>query len=712
MEAQDQNKSQVRQIREEYFRLRGLPCPAEPKERYKLALNFTEQIPVDFEGVIMLFDHIEDRNDADWLLLMGWSFDQHINNPHFDPATAHSFYLQAAQLGSSVASYNLGLNYETGNNAAVNLDAAAYWYEKAKHLSFVNARLQLAQLAIQHDARFEAPGFEQFTRNTYEQVLQADQEGSVQAKLEITKLVAAERHYKKDDAVVIQRYDTLAHIHSDINTLPTKVAAGLNMGLRSFLGFGTEYSLEKSSHYLGVIPDKAYNNWVSSTAIPKKEKILRKIQFYMGDAEKHGALSAVLDILRPAYDDPQQVKTILDAVEKGAPPYDRAPSIAMQDAVWAAHYLSAQENWKNKEDWANLRYAIVARQNGLSLEKIERATMIVGPRYNPHDKNGRPTLGVWEKPNQSFEEMQADFIKTGSYVPEAGIIKLNAIFAEQNGSISFDWDMKEDRPALLLAEDFEVALALVFGKPGRNAEGKPDILWPILSLESLHHKELQEYPGITDEHELLQYKYWSPKWLGHTDFGRTLFVTDTLIGDWAWNAKDFTIGDLAQTFHGAVPKMARDLVADIQATGGRVPLSSSKRVMLAPQHIATKSHVTQEANPFFSVEIKEAKMRVEGSYILKDDRIIALDDPLYAQGRVTKKLTDRFNDISAMMPVFERSRQLMSLLYGLAELRRLGYTPPPGWQTQISNKLAAYEHAGYAPLEDRICKHLPCRLER
>ncbi len=106
---------------------------------------------------------------------------------------------------------------------------------------------------------------------------------------------------------------------------------------------------------------------------------------------------------------------------------------------------------------------------------------------------------------------------------------------------------------------------------------------------------------------------------------------------------------------------------------------------------------------------------LNGAYIQEldgvEDRNISRNDTRFGQGRLTQRLTEHYNDIALMMPVFERARQMMGLLYSVMKLREGGYQPHPDVQAAYSGTLRKFEKMPPQSRNRLIMKSPPFRVD-
>lgn len=123
----------------------------------------------------------------------------------------------------------------------------------------------------------------------------------------------------------------------------------------------------------------------------------------------------------------------------------------------------------------------------------------------------------------------------------------------------------EDLPAMISLEDQQIAEILIFGDPKEH----PLNSFPVLSLETENNDEYGKGAEGSGYDKAFSYKIYTPQWLAYTDFGRTFWVTDKLIGTWCWNPERFKIGVPEDCASPNLHFMAKNFVKDLRLTGGR-----------------------------------------------------------------------------------------------------------------------------------------------
>lgn len=704
----------------------GIP-PLSSSDRFSLQYEFTQKIPPQYDHAYALFDEDADSGDRDWLAAIAYILDEHLNNEAlFDPVKAEKLNRRAADLGSAIAAFNLGVKYHTGQETEINLDEAIRWYQRADELGNKLATTRIASiLKFQKDLDF--PENERKIPDEviclYDQAYHnfvSGQSPYIKASFELAKLALSGYEFPTKtaygtDAIIsaslakknltaekqTDAFKTYAlkMYHKIIACEPVKTEAVTHaqiayiLAVRAFFGLDTERDIRKAEEYLNHIPDQSNDSYIRYTLQEYKQHLKR-------------CITADCNISNP---DLEIIKRLCNNSEK-IPEFIRQldnkqikPGKIIANYIVCIKHLSQLEEWRYWYDWDSMLEAVQAHQLGFTFAQAVESTKDSGPRYTPLDERGLPILGVYQKPSIDEIAEQAQKTETGSYVPQPGLIHLNKIRADKNG-IHYGGAYSEDLPAMLTPEDLQIAEILVFGEPAKGP------IFPSLSLETENNDEYGKGAEGNGYDKAFTYKIFTPQWLAYTDFGRTLWITDYLIGQWCWNPEKFHTGTHAQTATPYMHRLGKELIRSLRLTGGRDGGASSARVMIQPKTAFITPKVPSDVykQDAVSVEIKQMSMKVYGSYILNDGRIenrsLFEEDPNFAQGRTVKKLTDRYNDIMQLDPRFERAQQLMALFYGLFRTWELGYRPSEEFQQELTYRLHAMQSLGRARSESLLVR--------
>ncbi|MEM6812586.1 MAG: hypothetical protein AAF549_09000 [Pseudomonadota bacterium] len=671
-------------MRYEYFQAKGLGVPpTDQEDRLKLANTFFwEKNPRDFETTLMLFDQVEDQDDPDWLFLMANLHQVDPDHPYFDPVKTLLFYKRASDLENARASLNLGLIYLQGHYGSIDINAADFWFRKSARQGEDEAKLFLAELAINHSEAYKKNLGINRTM-THGEIVDAMKSGSLAAANLFTKLGGSGKMPEADKYMPVNK---VYEFFSELNPRQTQYQ-GIYIvydimwrhALRVYLGINRDASNSEALEILNRIPQ----NFFSAAAgqfFSKKVSDLKDIIRKNGERPKgYNPVKTVIKEVLESKIDPSEIN-IQEYGEN------------IVDLIWCAEQLTGSEGWDNHGDWEELLRDAQAGYLGLDIEEIKKSTLMQGPRYNPISDNGLPVLGVYETAgNQDSQTDQT------SYVPPPGIVKIDGVFGNPDGTITFDWRTDSVSPSLILPQDITVALVLAFGDTESPLE-------PFLSIESSERHGLSK-----DQYDCFKYKVWNPSWLGRTELGKTLYMADQLIGALCWNSQKFEIGSSKFAFNSTAPNMSLSLQKEIQRTGGFAATATTARVMLSPNNICCPVIIR---DGHYHASIQETKMRVNGDYVIRGreqsaDIHLNENDGKYLQGRVVNKLTERYNDIATLMPIFMRAEQISALTHSLRELRRAGFMPRAELQSLIESQYEEYKGLPELPLEDRLCLPLP-----
>lgn len=756
-------------MREIYFKRKGydFDIPKDSKGRRELASKLTVKTgKPDFEAAIMLFDPDLDKDNSDWYFRLGWLYDQLTDNAeHFDPLRATIFNTESADMGDHTAQFNLGIDSEQGYESSVNVGEAEYWYtrafiEREKQRDFGGWEhaeiLGLVRLRAQYPEYYKniyqdkqaVPLIDRHILNNWSDLEEQK-----------SKIVARYKSLRKNPdqllefmTNIILRHNRSAPITKLIIWRRMKLGIGLglnNLGNQSYLSQQNHDSylangdrdlfIDSLQH--GTYNSAIYRNMVrdilsldKETEIPSadiklslalaEEQMLSpsdtidiniKIS-YIQQVSVLRRLARNLEENEECYND---VRTLVRSIKDKEISFEDAcqrinegvlnTSPAVVDYLGAAYEVMSLDDPVNSHEWRDLLTSAEAVSMDQTLEILRKSTLTEGPVYNASDdESGLPILGHLLHASKSDTAADKSFSDTGRFVPTEGIVDFRGIKAFEKGTFKLDVISTEKGsgvPAFVLPQDIEVALALVFGE-------KLDLNQICLSLERPESDRVKKEYGndLPKGQGTTRHKVWSPKWLGHTHLGRTLYTTDELIGRVCWDVEEFNIVDKNRGLTQESSETLRQLVFDIKTSGGRSIEATASRVMIRPaNHVVIEQ---QEVNHILREKYKEIRVRdfgmfVEGDYSLGDQRMIARDDPTYAHGRRTTKLTERYHDISVAMPVFERGRQLTKMLYAFDKLRQSGWQPNAILQKQIEEATQKYRNLPQQGLDELLMQTRP-----
>lgn len=703
-----------KQIRD-YYLEHGLDnFPYKPEDRLETIHHCLAENPPRLHHAYVLFNEDIDSENAEILERIAFVLSNFENSDLFDPEYAEELYLKAIELGHPDAAFALGIKYRFGHETDIDLDKALGFFKKATDLGHNNAKYQILNLLkLKHE--IEELDNEDFYSDEITRVYKdAFTSGEALSNLYWARLLIHRARKNGDELEdIIDIYEPLAFYgpEKDMDKrISSREEEQKSRSSINYQGNKTQYfTMEQAkaayalSARLALGLDTPINPLRSLTARLKTRLIIKDHQASLSKGilfepitnfarQFFGKeLKASYRLVKELYDYPERFPTVIEGIDYGV----ISPNKKLKNAVEIIAKLAEIEEWSNTHDWHALAEAIEAKRYGLTFRAVTESSLNSGPRYTPLDSRGMPILGVYSPPSVNLGTVQQSKVNGQSYVPNTGIINLKGIRADQKG-FHYDTDTSLTMPAMILPEDISVTQMLVFGHPEFS-------ITPSLSLENHGYKEKPK-----EQRQHVATKAWDPEWLGHTDFGRTLFITDHLIGNWAWNCQSYRVGPSTETESPEMHELGKEFIRDIRLTGGRKSKGDAMRVMLKPETVYITPPADQQASTArqFQVAVKEIRMRVDGDYMtmVKGGQPIhsSLNDTRYEQGRICQKLTDRYNDLAQLDPRFERAKQLMALYYATLRLKEIGYRPPDHIQEKLSEGLLHCINLGDVPKSDRL----------
>lgn len=355
----------------------------------------------------------------------------------------------------------------------------------------------------------------------------------------------------------------------------------------------------------------------------------------------------------------------------------------LNDQLWAACGVIGGDDMSHYKKWDALRREVQMKLLGVTEEQVQTSTQQYGPRYNKLDSKGFLVPASFD-PNS---------------IPKEGDTYFRGVRATKKGEIDFFFEQRPGVPSMIFSQDIDVALIVAF-HPSRP-------LLPSLSLEGLD----EDFPD-RPKWNFIQ-KEWRPRWIGHTMIGETLYAADYWIGQLAWNSKSFPVTpkDIPDP-----EKRARvvALLKEFELCGGQADGYSS-RVMLKPGDVHGTWNKTKEGD--IVCDVHRIDMGVDGSNMAikidpktnayMQDRVVNLNDPRFAMGRVALLLSAKYDEIAELFPMFERGRQMVGLLKTLVTLRdKHNFQPSTELAKRIDQAYQYYTKKPTIALRQRLCLQL------
>lgn len=296
---------------------------------------------------------------------------------------------------------------------------------------------------------------------------------------------------------------------------------------------------------------------------------------------------------------------------------------------------------------------------GTTIDAVDNATYDFGPLYNARDGRGYLVSDI-------FSSSQCPTSEEGF-----------GAFLGLRGLGSGEIDLRFERPSsshgpLLFPEDVNAILALAFGSDA--------ITNPSFSLD-----RRVEQVGAMRPLNTLATRNFSPHWLEHTAFGQTLYATDYWLGKIA--AQPLLFLHLTEPFENR-PADTKDLLAALLKLRG-----TSGCLRIVPNSLETAWAMSPDNQT--QCRVRSASMYVYGwpqSDIGKEGADVAgANDPGTEIGQVAIFLTNNYDHLARSWPIFERLRQLTSLLHCTFELKRRGFEPGEALVDRARGAVAQFE---------------------
>jgi|GEM_PF-3016878 len=291
-----------------------------------------------------------------------------------------------------------------------------------------------------------------------------------------------------------------------------------------------------------------------------------------------------------------------------------------------------------------------------------------GPTYSSHSKNGLPVLGNASTPSNKVKRNQ-----NGGYIPPYGMSLLTRVYNNENNEILFAGEDDGHIPARLVSEDFTIANILMLLDDRY-------VHWPSFDVLSDNKNERD-----------MQNNYWDPQWLAHTDMGRTICYCYQLASALIFHTEAFEISAKDKFiepdyYENSIEflKVIKRLRRDYRLKNKRHYISIRPlEFACSPQLVAHKEHPEQ----------KMIEINVHGLDFILEVRDRENND--FCVQPISLYLSRHRHAIPMLMPVFERLRQIYSLLYAVNEFKKMGYIMPDPVKKTLKDCLNEFQQRSY-----------------
>ncbi len=318
--------------------------------------------------------------------------------------------------------------------------------------------------------------------------------------------------------------------------------------------------------------------------------------------------------------------------------------------------------------WHHLSVYVDVRGKNQDPNQVIENTFNYGPSYNAIGKNALPIAGeLWSAFHGG--ENDASIINPGY-----GFIE--QVIGDASGDVKFKF--KKSPNALVFDDDLDILLVLSFCYKNHVF---PSIDVP--SADSLNLGSIRE-------------KKTEPQWLINTDLGRTLYATDVFAGELSWGMEEFDTVDENNGSNVSTFNKLRELILGCE---GENPegLGYSPVVNVNPKKVSlSKPTVKKVANGSeTSIDVFGLSFGVDGGFSksksIRGTQWKYRNSDKYLHTKRTKILTEHYNEVAMVFPVYERLRQLMSISYALKELRKSGFAPSEKMMARLNQRKAHFE---------------------
>jgi hypothetical protein len=566
----------------------------------------------------------------------------------------HVYSRKAAKTKTPAELYNIGKNWTKGTFGKIDQKQALLFLEAAWSRGYLPAAAAIVDV-WQDDPRYHANGRRQ--KRAVDMLIKAAVEDDVGARFKL----ASEWIRLPDFSTSEEMYQRLSSGDKD-GQLATEyeVKAALALGFRHMLGLRVEQNWASACNLLQRACASGQKLNVLSEEIHQAKTAIAAMQHWRVPDSRASA-----KICEVHAGGPGSAGQWFSALREGA----GSSSEDLVELAAVANLLHQIEGLPFEPfPWCHVVSALDCRLLGSKWELCEQSSREFGPFYNEMAML-MPRLGV-VKPGlaQGF----------GSFLGLEGT---------RSGELHFHFEAPSD-PAgpLLCEEDINVALALAFGS------AKP--VMPFVSVEPIQSK-------VSGRDRSLYQKLWEPTWVGRTLLGKTLFGVDH------WAAKLLEAAPTWLMWMGtggqSMTEEGKAFLERIRDCGGD-HVGKAGRVMIHPESFYRTWTATDDSH---RCQVHKLEMRILGANVVERpdgtiDRDANRNDERFYAGRAANLVTREYDNLARLMPIFERMRQLTSLLYGLKELRERGFEPNSQLRENISKTLREFADGGSIPLANRL----------
>lgn len=645
------------------------PTPDQLRQRrFDKAWDIEVTDDASFAERINLTSHPGDAAEPDAMVLQADAY-MAPQTSYYDVLRAHQLYLAAAKRKDITACYRLAMSWRHGLFGKVDNEKCAHWLAIAADLGHGCAAGEVVKIMMA-DRRYATD--ETFREEALSRLWKAASDGWPWPIITAGRVLA--NVPSAENGLEIALYKGLAKNPAKV---PPVAIAKTILAFRYYLGLGVDRSVAKALFYIFTISWHVGSNYVKFNLkrdAARLRSVILNTRMNRDTTTKYLSLiisrndellnseSPTREILNPLFDAAQRLSK-----------EDAAGFRHFTDLIWARHKLSELEQGAASKAWADLHADISLLHLRVTKDEVLKSKNDFGVIYNQRFSHGGLIPGVY----------------LGAHAqPPGGVGALRAIATTASGDIRFSCTIPSSAErALLFPEDFDVALALIFG-------GKQPVM-PFVSLDPIwEHRDTPSTKRTAPKNHIshilpIEQKYFSPPWVGTTLLGKALYAADVWAAELMWTPETFRPGQADPVRNStAISKILDELSMLGGANDGHAEM-----LTLRP---GTIHRTWKQSGSEHGCSIINATVDILGANLIfgnKGNALANANSNAYHAGRAANLMMERFDSLATYFPVFERYRQITVLLSVLKELHGRGFRPGPDLQKRIGQTVVRFRKA-------------------
>ena len=656
--------------RDDYFRFdRDIQPPFNPQLRLDKARAYLAQEAPDYEAAFMLYDDEIDNENADWLHLMG--------KVHSDEASmfynldyGEAFYDASFKLGAD----NVYIDRDTFYYARMERRLRAYFAEHDlgdPPQSSEDRRAKFEQFIYQIPPRFDHAYrlFDPYLDNTNDSWIKL-----ISSTYNFTTTITSDNIAQNvaDNIILFPQYLTSYTLTWNIIKQWKEGNRELAYSYVTLLAPDSEIEADLGATSLSIIAETILEGNFDNlyfAAVDFLQRLDKTKIFCPCNAcdVKINATNAIISEVEPA--DLRRISQIIQPLLKNKDDLHNLYSRSVENGTdklisdvlflqssASSQNLCSDEQSRLKDTWVFLSDSWQVLSAGIDPNVVRQQTINYGASYNTFSEDGLPVVGEYNNIFQGGPNHEKEI--------ESGPGYLEKIMGDEQGNISFEFS--NNPYALIFEEDIEALLVLSFCYDKHK--------FPSIDVSSAK--------SDNDALSLIRKKIPDPLWLLHTELGRTLYTTDVWAGELSWRINHFAeTPDLPNSNVEDFRRIRQKLNSIPPNDGSFGPLIVNVNLkdikFYKPKEVFIENSKATEIVP------RRQVIGIDGGYQTDDDTWHFRNSSAHPHTQRTLTLTEHYNDIASIFPVYERLRQLMSISYGLKVLKRTDFVPSDEKMAQL-----------------------------